>query len=328
MPRTYLLRLHPVDWLVGALLLLAVTVAASQFPAAPEQLGPLLWLHVGTLVGFLACVAVLVHWEQAPWVPLGRSVLIVTVLFTLYSTLGRLGVTAMPYLADGFLCRVDVWLFGFDPSFAIEPYLTPGRIEFYSLVYGSFIPYIYVTIALNCLGRPPLERHPFLTGWALTYSISYLGYLFVPGRGPGFLHAGQYHIMPVLEGGALYQIVLDGVDATGGLQGVFPSLHVGGSLYLCLFELQTNRLRGLVYLPLVLLIVAATLVLRFHYVIDLIVGAALAAGMVPAGQALFFAWARRRQQAGLPALPGGEGDVLPPDAEPGQTGAAPVLQAH
>jgi hypothetical protein len=45
-----------------------------------------------------------------------------------------------------------------------------------SFVYGAFIPYINLSLALGCLGRPPGERDRFLTGWVFTYAISYLGY--------------------------------------------------------------------------------------------------------------------------------------------------------
>ena len=65
------------------------------------------------------------------------------------------------------------------------------------------------------------------------------------------------------------------------------------------------------YLPIVLLIYGATLMLRYHYVIDLIVGTLLAAVCVPLGQRTVLHWVRRREAAGLPPLPGGETDGLP-----------------
>jgi membrane-associated phospholipid phosphatase len=304
-----LLRFHPSDRTVAALLAVAVVVAAVRLPSNPAPLLDSLILHAALLAGFTIAVVVMMRRERSGWVQLLRPAVTVTVIFPLYSSLGKLGVTAMPYLTDSALSRIDTWMFGVDPSLFLEPYLTPGRIEFFSFIYGAFIPYIYVTIVLNCLGRPPLERNQFLTGWVFTYAISYLGYIFLPARGPLVYHQADYQV--VLSGGYFYDLVVQGVDATGGLQGAFPSLHVGGSLYLCLFELRSNRLRGLIYMPLVLLIYVATVVLRYHYVIDLLVGTVIAAGCLPLGRAVFDAWAKRRQAAGLPALPGGEGDALP-----------------
>jgi membrane-associated phospholipid phosphatase len=51
---------------------------------------------------------------------------------------------------------------------------------------------------------------------------------------------------------------------------------VGASAYACLFDLRYNRLRGFTYLPLVVLIAMATVLLRYHYVIDLLAGLLLA----------------------------------------------------
>src|SRR5260370_15243999 len=171
----------------------------------------------------------------------------------------------MTYLAVGALGGIDTWLFGVNPSFWIQRYQTPVWVEFFSFFYGAFIPYINISVALNCLGRPPVDRDQFLTGWVFTYAISFMGYLFLPARGPIVYYAADYEVS--LTGNYFYNLVLNGVESSGGLQGAFPSLHVGGSVYLCLYDLRVNRLRGLTFLPLVLLIYVATIFLRYHYVI-------------------------------------------------------------
>ncbi len=322
-------RLHctPSDRLVLLLLMISVIVAAARLPwaSSPGLLEELLGIQLGLLLAFATTVWALVRCEKAWWVRLVRPLATVTVVFTCYTTLGKLGVVAMPYRADAWLSGADIWLFGVNPTFFLESYATPGTVEFFSFFYGAFIPYIYVTIALNCLGQPSGLREEFLTGWVILYFFSYQGYIFLPAGGPVVYHA-QAYIAP-LSGGFFYGLVVDGVTATGGLQGAFPSLHVGGALYLCLFELRTNRLRGLIFLPLVLMIYAATLVLRYHYVIDLVVGTALAAVCLPLGRAVFGQWVRRRRLAGLPALPGDEANVLPAFSHDGGRDAASVFSA-
>src|SRR5262249_36842605 len=118
-----LLRLHPADRVVLALLVLAVGVAGLRLPAVGWPLVGLFVVPLLLLAGFASVMAVLVRWERRGWVQFVRPAAIVTVIFTLYTTLGRLGVVAMPYLADGFLSKLDTALFGFDPSLALEPYL-------------------------------------------------------------------------------------------------------------------------------------------------------------------------------------------------------------
>jgi hypothetical protein len=317
----FLLKTQPSDKALAGVLVIAVGVAAIRLPYAP--LFELLLFHLALLILFVITIAIVIRWERVGWVQYLRPLVTVSIIFSLYSSLGRLGVTAMPYTADAALSRADTWLFGVDPSLAIQSYLTPGRVEFFSFFYAAFIPYIYVTIVLNCLGRPPHERSWFLTGWVFTYTISFLGYIFLPARGPAVYHAADYEV--ALGGSTFYRLVLQGVEATGGLQGAFPSLHVGGSLYLCLFELQTNRLRGLIYLPLVILIYVATLVLRYHYVVDLLAGTVIACACLPLGRAALDAWARRRRAAGLPSLPGDDRDALPPVPSAGVADAEVVL---
>jgi hypothetical protein len=317
------LAVHPADRTILALLALAALVALVRWPARGARLTGLVAAQVGLLLGFAVAAALLARFERSAWVIGGRPVVTVSVIFTLYTTLGLLGVAAMPYVADAFLWRADRWLLGFDLSLAIQPYQTRGRVEFFSFVYACFIPYIYLSLFLGCLGRPPLECDQFLTGWVFTYAISYLGYLFVPAHGPGVYQAAAYRVP--LEGGVFYHTVVVGNAMTGGLQGVFPSLHVGGSVYLCLFDLRTNRLRGLTYLPIVLLIYIATIFLRYHYLVDLIAGTAIAVACQPLGERAFLSWALARQRAGRPALPGGERDVLPPLPNPGADRAGVVL---
>jgi hypothetical protein len=99
-------------------------------------------------------------------------------------------------------------------------------------------------------------------------------------------------------------------------------------VYLCLFDLRTNRLRGLTYLPMVLLIYVATIFLRYHYIVDLIAGTVIAAGCIPLGKRALVHWIWLRQQAGLPALPGGEADALSALPGVGAPDAAPLFSTN
>ncbi len=303
------LAVPPSDRVLLALLTLALVVALVRWPTVGESLASLVAEQAVLLFGFGACVAGMARWERLRCVPMLRTLATVAVVFTLYSSLGRLGLLAVPYRLDGALSSMDSCIFGFDPSLTIQPYQTPGRVAFFSFVYGAFIPYIYLSLLLGCLGRPPLERDQFLTGWVFAYSISYLGYLFLPAQGPVIFQADQF--TTTLEGGVLHQMVVRGIDSVGGPKGAFPSLHVGASVYLCLFDLKTNRLRGLTYLPIVLLIYVATVFLRYHYVVDLVAGTAIGVSCVALGKRAFLTWAQARVDAGLPALTGGEEDDLP-----------------
>jgi membrane-associated phospholipid phosphatase len=152
-----------------------------------------------------------------------------------------------------------------------------------------FIPYLNVSILLSLIGRPPEERDEFVTGLAVLYALSFLGYLFLPARGPIVQMAGAFTVP--IDGGTFHRMIVRSVEQVGGPHGAFPSLHVGASLFATLFDLRhRNPLRALIYLPLVAMIALATLVLRYHYAVDLVAALAL---VLLASEAARRAMARR-----------------------------------
>ena len=294
-----LTRVHPADAALVAFLLVAVAVAAARAPAVGPSLYRPLLVHAGLLAAAVAVAAVgarRIRWRIWQWI---HPLLLVAIVFTLYTTIGRLGMAMFPPV-DARLSAIDTWTFGTDPALAIHRLVTPAWVEFSGLVYAWFIPYVYLSIILGCLGRPPVERAQFLTGWVFTYAIVYLGYLFLPAQGPIAFHAD----LPPLPDGFFHRLVEASTAATGGYHGAFPSLHVGASVYLCGFDLGTNRLRGLTYVPVVAFIYVSTLVLRYHYAIDLVAGTAIAAACIPLGRRVVALWIARRVSRGLEPLPG------------------------
>lgn len=299
-PRSSFAHMHPSDRILLSLLAVAVVVYLVRFSSVGTTL---LLVQTSLFCGFGLLAMFLARLDTWSGTPTLRALATTAVVFTCYTTLGRLGMVAMPYTPDAALSEVDNRLFGFDPSLALQRYQSPGWVEFYAFFYSIFIPYINLSLLLNCLGRPAGQRDAFLTGWVVTYAISYLGYIFVPAHGPLWLHAADYDV--TLSGGYFYRTVVDAVESTGGLQGVFPSLHVGGSVFWCAYDMKLNRLRGLTYLPIVLLIYVATLFLRYHYVIDLIAGTIIALAAIPIGEAIVRRWSARRVSLGMAPYPGG-----------------------
>jgi hypothetical protein len=319
-------RIHPGDRILILLLALSSLVCIVRWPIIGEPLTRISLAVFALFAGVVISTIVLTRYENRRWVPYVRALVAVNVVFACYTGLGKLGVVAMPYLADAGLSHVDHVMLGFDPSLAIQKYQTPARIEFLSFCYAAFIPYIYISLFLGCIGKPTWQRDQYLTGWILTYAVSYLGYIFLPAHGPVIFHANDYDV--AVSGGFFYRAVVLGNEATGGLQGVFPSLHVGCSVYLCVSDLRTNLLRGLTYLPLVALIYVATIFLRYHYIIDLIAGTIIPIACIYLGMSIIDRWAQKRIVAGLPALPGGDSDDLPIRAIDGAAGGSVILPAN
>lgn len=269
---------------------MTATLAVAAGFGAP--VGAALVVHAALLGGF----AGVAWWLGAREGAVVRGVVIIAVMFTLYTTLGQVAFRAVPWLADPWLEHADrALLLGRSPSLAIEPLAASGWTRLLSFGYAMFIPYLYLSIVLSLVGRPPGERDEFVTGFAVLYALSFLGYLFVPARGPVVQMAGDFTVP--INGGAFHRIILRSVEQVGGPHGAFPSLHVGASLFATLFDLRhRNPLRALIYLPLVAMISLATLVLRYHYAVDLIAAVVLA---FVAGEV---AWRAMRRRGETPAI--------------------------
>ena len=260
------------DRMVLALLFTIVATFSVRLPAVPEVRSA--WArHLGILLAFFAVVAAMSRRPGARWVVWARAAATIAILMYLYSSLGAPVFAIIPWRADRLLENVDRALFlGHSPAIWASQHIGYAGLEFWSIIYGFFVAFLYLSIFLGCVGRPEFERDEFLTGFAMTYTLAYLGYLFLPTTGPIESIAG---VAPPIAG-RFHRMILDTVVSTGGNHGAFPSLHVGASAYLCLFDWRHSLLRGMTYAPIVALIGFSTIFLQYHYVADLLVGLAIA----------------------------------------------------
>lgn len=256
-------------------LALLVTIAAtfSLRLSANPQVRAAWALHLGVLAGFVAVMGAMAWGPRGAWTVWARAVATIAVLMFLYSSLGASVFEIIPWRADLRLEAADTALFaGHSPAVWAARHIGEAGLEFWSFIYGFFVPFLYLSIFLGCVGRPAAERDEFLLGFAVTYALAYLGYLFLPTTGPIESIAG---VAPP-PGGPIHRMVLHTVETTGGNHGAFPSLHVGASAYLCLFDWRHSLLRGMTYAPVVVLIGFSTVFLQYHYVVDLLVGLGIA----------------------------------------------------
>lgn len=260
----------------ATLLVVLGTLVTSWLTGRP--LGGDVVLHAGVLgaLGLVWWTAVRLASREAG--ALLTAAAIIGVMFFLYTSLGHVAFEAIPWNGDPWVRTADRLLgLGREPALLLGDALArrPWTTEMLSAFYGLFMPYLYLSIILSLLGRPPEARKVFVLAFALLYGTSFMGYLFVPARGPVVEMASAFRVP--LEGGYFHGIILRSIEAFGGPHGAFPSLHVGASFLAMTFDLRHgDRLRGLVYVPLVALIAVATLALRYHYLVDILAGVTIA----------------------------------------------------
>ncbi len=181
-----------------------------------------------------------------------------------------------PELVDAQLWAIDRALFGVTPAEWLDRLNSPGFIEWFSFFYYS---YFYLTAAMLI---PPLfldrglRLQQLMLGGLTVAAIGHCTYTLVPGLGP-------YSVLDLepIRGGFFWQQVITTVQSAGAQLDIFPSLHTAYPVFFALHAFGWRHTRPYTYLwPVVAFIAAniivATMLLRWHWGIDVIAGLCLA----------------------------------------------------
>ena len=233
--------------------------------------------QLSVMICFAVLVSVYRVFRHLAWANVFRCLILFGFIAFLYNALAGMAFNNVPWLSDGVLYSYDA-LFGLEsihtqiaPSLTQELWIT----ELLSIAYAAFIPYLCVSVLMYGTQTNSGTRELFMLSVALLYAIGFLGYLFVPAYGP-IVHLAEQFSLPI-NGGFFHTLVSNAVDQGGGPHGAFPSIHIGGAVLMCLYDFRHgSRARGWLYLPLVMLIALATVMLRYHYIVDLVAGASIA----------------------------------------------------
>jgi membrane-associated phospholipid phosphatase len=132
-----------------------------------------------------------------------------------------------------------------------------------------------------------LERSIFVL--AFGYYISFIGYILFPAVGPRYAMAHLYFIP--LEGSFITDFVRDTLNALEhNKRDVMPSGHTQMVLMVLFLARRYEKVLFYVFLPIICGLILSTVYLRYHYVIDLMVGVALAIGCAFIGCQLHKWW--------------------------------------
>lgn len=191
---------------------------------------------------------------------------------------------------DSLLIAVDRWLFRVDPTVWLgrysHPYLTEILQAAYSLFYILFLIIGYEIYRRNDMGQFSQLRFAIAYGFIL----SYIGYFLLPAVGPRFTLHDYARINVELPGVVLTPYMRWFVDSGDSIpvgvsnavasalaqRDAFPSGHTMMTLVLIALGFQW-RIRSRFFILVVgTLLIVATVYLRYHYVIDVLAGAALA----------------------------------------------------
>ncbi len=180
-------------------------------------------------------------------------------------------------IRDRWLIAADRWIFGGDPTIWLQRMVAPWLTELMQLFYATnyFLPLALVLILYLRRERFPFQKSVFVI--TLGYILSYLGYFIIPAIGPRFT---IHHAVP-LEGILVREKLAELIYCLDACpRDCFPSGHTEIPLITLWLAFRFRRKLFWLYLPIVTGLIGSTVYLRYHYVIDVIAGVALAAVVI------------------------------------------------
>ena len=265
------------DWVTTAFhayMLFRVLAAPDSADASFSRKVALLLLTV------TVCTIVLVRGELMPKGKL-RSLIyrlgIFTPVVVSYFEMRSLLPALQPVLLDQQLLAIDHAIFVVTPAVWLQRINEVPYVEWFSFFYYSYF-YILTIILVPSLffdrGRRMME---LMVGAMTVACLGHIGYTLVPGLGP---YATLTFDEPV-NGTFWWSAVNYAVSGAGAMMDIFPSLHTAYPTFFALFAFGNRDRHPYKYAwPVIAFfaanIIVATMLLRWHYGIDVIFGLMLA----------------------------------------------------
>ncbi|MBM4345618.1 MAG: phosphatase PAP2 family protein [Deltaproteobacteria bacterium] len=200
-----------------------------------------------------------------------------------------------PRLLDMDLHRLDEVLFFGHAEAAIQALVRDWATPWVIWCYDALYVYpVVLGVWLFWVGKR-WQARDFLVAFVVAGFVGYAGYVAVPAIGPAYYFGRPLPTVPyggyVYDYAARFQVL-----ASQPLlpRNCFPSLHTGWAVVVMLFSWRQARWLFWVFLGPLLVLIAATLYLRYHYLIDLVSGTALAVLVSALVPRLHAAWERAR----------------------------------
>ena len=180
---------------------------------------------------------------------------------------------------DRWLANLDYSFWHANPTVWLERLQTPVFTEFLQVVYTLFVPAVLLIPFLLWRKSRYAEFQYLAFLIALGFLASYAGYLAVPARGPRFFLRHLQHAP--LEGLWLFHWMQGTLDRLESAQyDCFPSGHTELTILAWWGSRMISNRLFRAYFAYTLCIIFATVYLRYHYTVDLLAGAVLAALLI------------------------------------------------
>lgn len=254
-----------------------VAVYWNRLPEAPE----LLTLHFGAGIAIVLASARggRAVWYFRHWYPL-------PLLASCYKEMAMLIPAVRGATADQSLADLDFSIWHANPTVWLERFQAPALTDFLQLAYTLYVPAVVLVPWLLWRKRRFADFRYCAFLISLGLLTSYIGYILVPARGPRFLLDHLQH--SPMQGGWVVDVMRTTLDRLESVHyDCFPSGHGELTIIAWWSSRQISKRLSRVYLAYTLSIIFATVYLRYHYTVDLVAGALLAAVLIAAGPMMY-----------------------------------------
>lgn len=247
-------------------------------------------------LGAVAWLAGVLMPEGAPAAPALRIATAAGMLLGVYASLAALLPWSLPSGRELWLQAADRALFGYDWERWFGAVASAVLTDFLQVVYTSFFfgPLVLLGAILRRGGRQ--AANGAMDRLIFAFLLSYCGYLLMPARSP---YEVQEFAEPLPTLGLAPWLHEHTVGVTATRHDCFPSGHVLIALYVAWLARGQTRPLFWAFLIWALLMGVATLYLRYHYLVDVVAGAAGFLALAP-----LMEWALRSPARRPPAEAG------------------------
>jgi membrane-associated phospholipid phosphatase len=235
------------------------------------------------------------YWEIVrDWLPF------LIILLMYYSLWGDATHLLVTHDRDAALIAWDQRLFGFQASVALQRWVTPALTSWMEFAYAFHLFNIPIVACFIYLRRPRARFREMMCGLLVVSFLGLIGYVLVPAIGPMYTLHSQYTV-PLSTPLAVFNREMEFMDFARVRRDVFPSLHVAISFVVWLYAYRNSRRLFWILTPFILSLWVSTVYLRYHYVVDCVVGLILAPLSYALANWLFARYGDLRISLPLPA---------------------------
>ncbi|RMG04172.1 MAG: phosphatase PAP2 family protein [Nitrospirae bacterium] len=222
----------------------------------------------------------------------------VVMILTVFDTMTELVPGIRSHDIDHLLIRADYFIFRTYPTVWLERFFSPLLTDILQIGYSSyyFLP-VFLGIVLKLQGKNK-EFDEGITFILLCFFLSYVGYILFPALGPRY---AMEHLQSFpMKGSGVYEWVSSILNSIEGIKrDAFPSGHTGISLMVLHLAFRYEKRLLPLFIPLVTLLIIATVYCRYHYAVDVLGGVGLYILTLITGRFIIRRWAKEEDQTDL-----------------------------